>query len=113
MLLVVLGAGVGALVRNTRGAVTGAVLLLLVASSLAVQLASEAAAWTPNTLASFLSGVSNEVALPAALAAWAVIPAALGSIAVQRRDVVCDITNPRRRMKAGNENVDDTYDRKE
>jgi hypothetical protein len=87
----VLGAGIGALVRNTGGAVTGAVLLLIVAPPLIVQLASGAASWVPNTLANVLSGVGDEVGLlaaGAAIAAWALLPAGIGLIAVHRRDVV-------------------------
>lgn len=88
----VLGAGLGALVRNTGGAVTAAVLTLIVAPPLIVQLASDAASWVPNTLANTLSGVAidSDVSTPAAaaaLAGWALIPAALGLVAVIRRDV--------------------------
>lgn len=87
----VLGAGIGALVRNTGGAVTGAVLALVIAPPLIVQLISDAASWVPNTLANVLSGVGDDVGVPAALAAlaaWALVPAAIGLVAVQRRDVV-------------------------
>jgi hypothetical protein len=87
----VLGAGIGALVRNTGGAVTGAVLALVIAPPLVVQLASGAASWVPSTLASVLSGVTHEISRPAALAAlvlWAAVPAAIGLVAVERRDVV-------------------------
>lgn len=87
----VLGAGIGALVRNVGGAVTGAVLALIIAPPLIVQLANETADWVPNTLATVLSGVTNEVSKPAAIAAisvWALVPAAVGLLAVQRRDVV-------------------------
>lgn len=87
----VLGAGIGALVRNTGGAVTGAVLALIVAPPLVVQLASDAASWMPSTLANVLSGVGSDVSLPAAIAAivaWAAVPAAIGLVAVERRDVV-------------------------
>ena len=87
----VLGAGIGALVRNTGGAVTGAVLLLIVAPPLIVQLASGAASWVPNVLANVLSGTATDVAVPGALAAlalWALIPAMVGLVAVHRRDVV-------------------------
>lgn len=87
----VLGAGIGALVRNTGGAVTGAVLLLIIAPPLIVQLANKAASWVPNTLANVLSGVSDEVGLVAAgaaIAAWALVPAGIGLISVHRRDVV-------------------------
>ncbi len=87
----VLGAGIGALVRNTGGAVTGAVLALIVAPPLVVQLASEAASWMPGPLANVLSGVASDVSVPAAIAAivaWAAVPAAVGLLAVERRDVV-------------------------
>jgi hypothetical protein len=45
----------------------------------------------PGILANVLSGTATDVAVPAALAAiaaWAIIPAMIGLIAVQRRDVV-------------------------
>lgn len=87
----VLGAGIGALVRNTGGAVTGAVLALVIAPPLIIQLSSDTANWVPNTLANVTSGVTDDVAIPAAiavLAAWAIIPALIGLISVQRRDVV-------------------------
>lgn len=87
----VLGAGIGALVRNTGGAVTGTVLVLLVAPPLVVQLASETASWMPATLATVLSGASSEVGVVAAAAAlclWAAVPTALALLAVQRRDVI-------------------------
>lgn len=87
----VLGAGIGCLVRNTGGAVTGTVLLLIIAPPLIVQLASGAASWIPYTLANVLSGVTHEVGQPVAvlaLALWAFVPALAGLVAVQRRDVV-------------------------
>jgi hypothetical protein len=87
----VLGAGIGMLVRNTGGAVTAVVLVLFILPPLAVQLISEAVSWIPNTLAGVLSGVGDEVGVMAALGAivlWALIPAAIGLVAVQRRDVV-------------------------
>lgn len=87
----VLGAGIGALVRNTGGAVTRAVLALIIAPPLIVQLASSAASWVPQTLANVLAGVAEDVSRPAAAAAlvlWAGVPALIGLIAVQRRDVV-------------------------
>jgi hypothetical protein len=86
----VLGAGIGALVRNTGGAVTGAVLALIIAPPLAVQLAKGAAVWAPSTLANVVSGVGDDVALLAAIAALVVcaaIPAVAGLVAVQIRDV--------------------------
>ncbi len=86
-----LGSGIGAVVRGTGGAVAGAVLVLVIAPPLVVQLATEAASWIPNTLNTVVSGVTDEVsvlAALAALAAWAIVPAAIGLVAVQRRDVV-------------------------
>ena len=87
----VLGAGIGALVRNTGGAVTGAVLALVIAPPLVVQIAGGAANWIPPTLANVVSGVSNEVTALAAIAAllvWAGIPAIIGLISTLKRDVV-------------------------
>lgn len=87
----VLGAGIGSVVRNVGGAVTGAVLVLIVTPPLIVQLADEAASWMPSTLANVLSGTVDDVSVPAAVvavAAWAVVPALIALVAVQRRDVV-------------------------
>lgn len=87
----VLGAGIGALVRNTGGAVTGTILVLLILPPLAVQFTGGAAGWVPNTLADVVSGVDGAVgigAAVAAIAAWAIVPAAIGLVAVTRRDVV-------------------------
>jgi ABC-2 type transport system permease protein len=86
-----LGAGVGAVVRNVGGAVTGAVLLLIIAPPLIVQLANSTGSWMPAVLANVISGTATDVATPAALAAlsaWACIPAAIGLMAVRRRDVI-------------------------
>jgi ABC-type transport system involved in multi-copper enzyme maturation permease subunit len=86
-----LGAGLGAVVRNTGGAVTAAVLLLIIVPPIVVQLASQAADWVPSVLANVLSGVAEQpdlLSALAALAAWGLIPAAIGLVAVQRRDVV-------------------------
>ena len=87
----VLGAGIGSIVRNVGGAVTLTVFTFFVAPPLIVQLANDTASWMPATLASVISGVTDEVSQPAALAAlavWALIPALVGLVAVQRRDVV-------------------------
>jgi hypothetical protein len=87
----VLGAGLGALIRNLGGAVASAILVLFVLPPLVVQLVSDAASWIPPTLFAVVSGVSTEVSLWAALtalAAWALVPAAAGLVAVQRRDIV-------------------------
>jgi ABC-2 type transport system permease protein len=86
-----LGAGIGALVRNTGGAVTGAVLMLVIAPPLVVQIVGGAGTWIPPTLANVVSGVSNEVTVLAAIAAlvlWAGVPATLGLVSAVKRDVV-------------------------
>ncbi len=91
MIGAVLGAGLGAVIRNLGGAVAAAILVLFVLPPLVVQLFSDAASWIPPTLFAVISGVSTDVGLWAALgaaAAWALVPAAAGLIAVQRRDVV-------------------------
>jgi hypothetical protein len=86
-----LGAGIGALVRNTGGAVTGAVVMLVIAPPLIVQIAGGAVNWIPPTLANVVSGVSNEVTALAAIAAlvcWAGVPAIVGLVSTVRRDIV-------------------------
>jgi ABC-2 type transport system permease protein len=86
-----LGAGIGALVRNTGGAVTGAVLMLIIAPPLVVQISSGAANWIPPTLANVVSGVTSEVSAVAAIAAlvcWAGVPAIIGLTSALKRDVV-------------------------
>jgi ABC-2 type transport system permease protein len=86
----VLGAGIGAVVRNSGGAVTGTIVLLFILPPLAVQAVSETARWVPGTLANAISGVDNTVSIGAAIAAiavWALVPAAAGIGAVVRRDV--------------------------
>jgi hypothetical protein len=87
----VLGAGIGAVVRNVGGAVTLAVFTFMVAPPLVVQLANGTASWMPANLANVISGTVDDVSQPAALAAlaiWALIPAIIGLITVQRRDIV-------------------------
>jgi ABC-2 type transport system permease protein len=87
----VLGAGIGAVVRNVGGAVTLTVFTFMVAPPLVVQLANDTASWMPANLANVISGTADDVSAPAALAAlaiWALIPAVIGLISVQRRDVV-------------------------
>ncbi len=87
----VLGAGIGAVVRNVGGAVTLAVFTFMVAPPLVVQLANGTASWMPANLANVISGTVNDVSQPAALlalVAWAAIPAIAGLIAVERRDIV-------------------------
>lgn len=87
----VLGAGIGTLIRNTGGAVTGTIVLLFILPPLAVQMVSEAAQWVPSTLANVVSGVDTTLGIGAAVVAvsiWALVPAALGLVAAIRRDVV-------------------------
>ncbi len=87
----VLGAGIGSIVRNVGGAVTLTVFTFMVAPPLVVQLANDTASWMPANPAIVISGTVDEVSQPAALAAlavWALVPAVIGLIAVQRRDVV-------------------------
>lgn len=87
----VLGAGIGSIVRNVGGAVTLAVFTFMVAPPLVVQLASETASWMPANLANVISGTVDDVSYLAAIAAtvvWAAVPALVGLVSVQRRDVV-------------------------
>lgn len=87
----VFGGGIGAVVRNTGGAVATTVLALIIAPPLLTQLASSTADWIPNSLANVASGVATDTSTWAALvalAAWALLPAAAGLWAVQHRDVV-------------------------
>jgi hypothetical protein len=86
-----LGGGLGALIRNIGGAVTAAVVLLFIVPPMVVQLLSDAASWLPDALNRVVAGVADQVSVPAALAAlaaWAVVPAVLGLLAIERRDVV-------------------------
>ncbi len=87
----VVGAGIGAVVRNVGGAVTLTVFAFMVAPPLVVQLANGTASWMPANLANVISGTVDDIGQPAALAAlavWALIPALMGLISVQRRDIV-------------------------
>lgn len=87
----VFGAGLGAVIRNTGGAVTAVVLLLLVSPPLVEQLLVDVAPWVPTTLLAVLAGIGNvhtvSVALMALLA-WGLVPAVAGLAAVERRDVI-------------------------
>jgi ABC-2 type transport system permease protein len=86
-----LGAGIGTTVRNTGGAVAGAVLVLFIVPPIVVQLVPEAIDWVPGALTLALSGLGGEVGTAAALAAvagWGIVPAAIGLAMVLRRDVV-------------------------
>jgi ABC-2 type transport system permease protein len=85
-----LGAGLGAVIRNLGGAVTAVVLTLFMLPPLAVQLVSEMGSWIPPTLGTVVSGVADDVSVPAALVAliaYGLVPAVAGLVAVQRRDV--------------------------
>lgn len=87
----VLGAGIGSIVRNVGGAVTLTVFTFIFAPPLVVQLANGTASWMPANLANVISGTVDDIGQPAAVFAlvlWALIPAAIGLITVQRRDVV-------------------------
>ena len=87
----VLGGGFGALVRNAGGTVAVVVFVLFVAPPLVVQLTTAAGNWVPQTLVEVLSGGTGGPSVAAAIGAmvaWALVPAALGLAAVQRRDVV-------------------------
>ena len=66
-------------------------LVLFVIPPLAAQLVTDAGSWIPPALFAVISGVSTDVSVWAALlaiTAWALVPAAAGLVAVQRRDVV-------------------------
>jgi len=87
----VLGAGIGAIVRNVGGAVTLTVFTFFVAPPLVVQLVNGTASWMPANLANVVSGTIDDVSQLGALLAltvWAGIPAVVGLVAVQRRDIV-------------------------
>jgi hypothetical protein len=87
----VLGAGIGALIRNTGGAVTAAVAILLLGPPIVAQLVNDAAAWVPGSLISVISGLGENPGLGtaiAALAIWGLVPAVIGVFAVQKRDVI-------------------------
>lgn len=87
----ILGAGLGIIIRNIGGAVTTVVLVLFVIPPLSAQLLTDAAPWIPTSLTAVVSGTSVEVGIWAALTAtvaWALVPAAAGLLAVQRRDVL-------------------------
>ena len=86
-----LGAGLGTVIRNVGGAVTAVVLLLFVIPPMTAPLLTGAGPWIPTNLFAVISGASTDVTLWAALpaiAAWALIPAGAGLLAVDRRDVV-------------------------
>lgn len=86
-----LGAGIGAIVRNVGGAVTLTVFVFIVAPPLVVQLANGTADWMPANLANVISGTVEGVSQAAAIVAlviWALVPAVIGLVRVQRSDIV-------------------------
>ncbi len=87
----VLGAGIGTVIRNTGGAVTGTVVVLVIAPPVIVQLANGTAPWLPSALANAASGVSDGTSVSGAIGAialWALIPALIALWTVQRHDIV-------------------------
>jgi ABC-2 type transport system permease protein len=87
----VLGAGIGIVVRNTGGAVTGTVVVLVIAPPVIVQLASSSAPWIPSAVANVVSGIAADTSVPGAVVAivlWALIPALIAIWSVQHQDVV-------------------------
>lgn len=87
----VLGAGIGAIIRNLGGAATAVVFLLFMIPPLVVQAINEAGSWIPPTLGTVISGTTSEistVSAVAALVAYALVPAGIGLLMVRRRDVV-------------------------
>ena len=92
----VLGAGIGSVIRNTGGAVTGTVVVLVISPPVIVQLASGTAPWLPNSLALTASGVAEGTSAAGASVAgavvamvlWALIPALIALWTVQHHDVV-------------------------
>lgn len=86
----VLGAGIGSIVRNTGGAVTGTVLALVIAPPVIVQLASGAAPWMLTSLTLVVSGITTDTSMVAAVVAiglWSLVPAVAALWSVNHRDV--------------------------
>jgi ABC-2 type transport system permease protein len=87
----VLGAAIGTVVRNTGGAVTGAVLVLVIAPPLTVQMANGTSPWIPSTVANVISGVADETSgagAGVAMILWALVPALIALQVIRRRDIV-------------------------
>lgn len=85
------GAGTAIVVRNTGGAVAAAVGILIIAPPIAAQLLTSAGSWIPSSLIATVSGLGSDIALASALialAAWGLIPAAIGIGSGVRRDVI-------------------------
>lgn len=87
----VLGVGIGDVLRNTGGAVTVTIVVLMIAPQIIAQLVADAAQWMPGQVIGVISGLGEEPTLWIAvlvLLAWGAVPALLGLAAVQRRDVI-------------------------
>jgi ABC-type transport system involved in multi-copper enzyme maturation permease subunit len=90
----VIGAGVGALVRQPVPAIVGALLWLFVVENLVSLLAGGAAGYLPGKLATALAGVPTQGAgapltvAAAGMAAYAVLLAIAGMFELRRRDVL-------------------------
>lgn len=87
----VLGAGIGSIIRNTGGAVSGVVVALIIAPPVIVQLASGVAPWVPTALALDVSGATTDTGIVAAIVAmglWALVPVLAAQWSVEHRDVV-------------------------
>ena len=87
----VLGGAIGTVVRNPGGAVTAAVVVLVITPPLIIQLAPDSAPWVPSALSNVVSGVSDDTSVAAAVGAlvlWAVAPALAALQSVRKRDVV-------------------------
>ncbi len=68
-----------------------AVVVLVIAPPLIVQLANGTATWVPNALANVVSGVTDDTSVAAAglaMALWALVPALIALQVVRRRDIV-------------------------
>jgi len=79
-------------VRNTGGAGTAAVLVVIVAPPLIEQLKSGAISWIPATPCTVLSGVTvdkdmSTLSAGFARTGWPLVPAAIGLAAMTRRDI--------------------------
>ncbi len=87
----ILGGGIGNVIRNTGGAVTAAVVTLIIAPPLIIQLASGTASWVPSALALVVSGVADTTGVVSAIlaiASWAAVPALLALWSIHRQDIV-------------------------
>ena len=87
----ILGAGIGPSCATSAAPSPSPSFTFMVAPPLIVQLANDTASWMPANLANVISGTVDDISQPSVIAAliiWALIPAAIGLITVQRRDIV-------------------------